>query len=60
MEFQRYRQPMHKNRAAMGKMIHPVGALAPLGNGEFVKDLEKRWPAIRICAAVTALASRMR
>jgi len=37
-------------------MIHTASLLAPLIIGEFVKDSEKRWKAIRLASVGTALA----
>jgi hypothetical protein len=54
------RQPFHKpatTLGAAGHWIKTLGILAPLVIGEFVKDPEQKWRAIRISAVATALLS---
>jgi hypothetical protein len=54
------RQPFYKPSTAMGAAGHwikTLGILAPLVIGEFVKDPERKWRAIRISAVATALLS---
>ncbi len=47
----------HTSLGATGHWIRTAGILAPLVIGEFVKDPEKKWRAIRIASVATALIS---
>jgi len=54
------RQAFHKPNTAMGAAGHwikTLGILSPLVIGEFIKDPEQKWRAIRISAVATALLS---
>ena len=42
---------------AAGHWIKTLGILSPLVIGEFIKDPEQKWRAIRISAVATALLS---
>jgi hypothetical protein len=54
------RQAFHKPHTALGGVAHWVrtaGILAPLLIGEFIKDPDKRWRAVRIATVATTLIS---
>jgi hypothetical protein len=55
-----HRQVFHHPRTsygAAGHWIKTAGILAPLVIGEFIKDPDKKWRAIRIASVATALVS---
>jgi hypothetical protein len=57
---QTHRQAFHHPRTsygAAGHWIKTAGILAPLVIGEFIKDPDKKWRAIRIASVATALVS---
>jgi hypothetical protein len=47
----------HTSIGAAGHWVRTAGILAPLVIGEFIKDPETKWRAIRIAAVTTALVS---
>jgi hypothetical protein len=47
----------HTSLGATGHWIRTAGILAPLIIGEFIKDPDKKWRAIRIASVATALIS---
>jgi len=54
------RQAFHKPRTSLGATGHwikTLGILSPLVIGEFIKDPEQKWRAIRISSVATALLS---
>jgi hypothetical protein len=53
---QAYHRP-HTSLGATGHWIKTAGILAPLIIGEFIKDPEKKWRAVRIAAVATTLLS---
>ncbi len=42
---------------AMGHWLRTAGILAPLIIGEFIKDPDKKWRAVRIATVATTLVS---
>ena len=55
-----HHQEFHKPHTAMGATAHWIrtaGILAPLIIGEFIKDPEKKWRAVRIATVATTLIS---
>lgn len=53
---QAYYKP-HTSLGGTGHWVRTAGLLAPLVIGEFIKDPDQRWRAIRIAAVATALVS---
>jgi len=47
----------HTSLGATGHWIKTLGILSPLVIGEFIKDPEQKWRAIRISSVATALLS---
>jgi hypothetical protein len=47
----------HTSLGATGHWVRTAGILAPLVIGEFIKDPEQKWRAVRIASVATALVS---
>lgn len=59
-EAHHHNQAFHKSHTSMGAVGHWIrtaGILAPLIIGEFIKDPDKKWRAVRIASVATALVS---